>query len=296
MTELFLNLISGFLEALFNSAASTIHDYAGAWLLSTHDLSQIPPRPITANPNLRALHHLMVLIADALFALTLMWACGRSMWERNLRAKYSLKVMLPRVLAAIVLAHFSLLLGQMAIDLNNAMVLAVWSYRMPHDVPGFPWELVFGGPWIPPGTGLFTIALWGALLIGVCVLLLSYVVRFTLLAVLLVLAPLAALCLILPETHVHARAWTRLFLATVFTQFVQVVVLKLAAALMLDRQGGPIQAMYGLATLYVLLKIPGALHSSAQLGTRALRAVSHAEHALQKLVMHELQPAKTTTR
>jgi hypothetical protein len=293
VTDLFVALVVGLLEALVKSAGPTLHEALGTWLLSTQDMSQLTPRPITANPNLRALHHLILLMSDALLVLTLMWASGRSMWERSFRAKYTLKVVVPRILSAIALAHFSLLLGQMVIDLNNAMVAAVWNYRLPRGTTRFPWEAIGLSPGVFQAANLFTVLLWGALLIAVCILLLSYVIRLTVLAVLLVLAPLAALCLVLPETHTYARAWTRLFTTTVFTQFVQIVVLKLAAALMLDQHGSLIQAVYGLATVYVLLKIPGALHSSSQLGTRALRMASHAEHSLQKMVMHQLRPATT---
>ncbi len=296
MIGIFVDLVAGFCRALIENAAPTIHDVAGLWLLNTHDLSHGIPRPITANPNLQALHHLILMMSDSLLVLALLWASGRSMWERSFRAKYTLKVVLPRILAAIALAHFSLFLGQMVIDLNNAMVAAVWTYRVPEHTAGFPWEVVLRAPLTNPAEGIFTALLGLALLIAVCVLLLSYLIRFTLLASLLVLAPLASLCMVLPETHTYARVWTRLFVSTVFMQFVQVVVLKLAAAFILDRHGGAIQALYGLATLYVLLKIPGALHSSAQLGTRAIRLVSHAEHQLQKLVAHELKPARTAAR
>jgi hypothetical protein len=293
VTDLFIALVVGLLEALVTSAGSTLHQALGSWLLSTNDMSQLAPRPITTNPNLRALHHLILLMSDSLLVLTLLWASGRSMWERSFRAKYTLKVVVPRILSAIVLAHFSLLLGQMVIDLNNAMVATVWNYHLPRGSTGFPWEAMILRPGVFQAANLFTVLLCGALLIAVCILALSYVIRFTVLAVLLVLAPLAALCLVLPETHTYARAWTRLFTTTVFTQFVQIVVLKLAAALMLDQHGSLIQAIYGLATVYVLLKIPGALHSSSQLGTRALRMASHAEHSLEKMVMHQLGPTKT---
>ncbi len=281
-------LVRAFFEALLRDVPESIQRATVDWLLSTHDMTSLVPRPMTANANVRGLHHLLLLMADALLVVAFMWACGRGMWEHSFRARYSLKVVLPRILAAIVLAHFSLLLGQMVIDLNNAMVSAVWSYRLPHAGALFPWDPVFQAP----GTGLLTLALAAAVLVGLCILMVSYIVRFTVLAALLVLAPLAACCLVLPETHMHARAWTRLFVTTVFMQFVQVVVLKLATAFIFDREGSAIQALYGLATLYVLLKIPGALHTSSQLGTRVLRMAAHAEHSLQKLVTEELKPAK----
>jgi hypothetical protein len=282
------SLVRAFFEALLRDVPESIHRATVDWLLSTHDMTELVPRPMIANPNVQGLNHLLLLMSDALLVLAFMWACGRGMWERSFRARYTLKVVLPRILAAIALAHFSLLIGQMVIDLNNAMVSAVWSYRLPHGGSPFPWDPVFS----TPGSNLISLALGAAVLVGLCILIVSYIVRFTVLAVLLVLAPLAACCLVLPETHTYARMWSRLFVSTVFMQFVQIVVLKLASAFLFDRQGTVIQALYGLATLYVLLKIPGALHTSSQLGTRVLRLAAHAEHSLQKLVMEDLKPAK----
>ena len=83
--------------------------------------------------------HLTLAIADLLLVLVFTWAFLRSLWERSFRAHYTLKVILPRAMAAIAMAHFALLFGQMAIDLNNALVHAVWSQPLPGGPARLPW-------------------------------------------------------------------------------------------------------------------------------------------------------------
>ena len=94
-------------------------------------------------------------------------------------------------------------------------------------------------------------------------------VRFALLAILLAVAPLAALCMILPETKLYARSWLRLFLLTVFMQFGQVVVLRFAS-LFADQIGPrPLEALYAVAVLYLMIKVPGLMNASAHLELKA---------------------------
>jgi hypothetical protein len=94
-------------------------------------------------------------------------------------------------------------------------------------------------------------------------------VRFALLAVLLAVAPLAALCLVLPETKSFARGWNRLFLTTVFMQFGQVLILRLAGLFASELRGSSIEALYGAAVLYLVIKVPGVLSASAHVEGRA---------------------------
>jgi hypothetical protein len=49
--------------------------------------------------------------------------------------------------------------------------------------------------------------------------------------VLLILAPVALLCWVLPQTYGWARLWFNTFFATVFVQFIQVLVLQLGSGL-----------------------------------------------------------------
>src|SRR5438477_9957636 len=94
------------------------------YLLSTHDLSTLTPRPLTEEPALQAMFHLTLAIADVLLVLVFIWAFLRSQWEHSFRAHYTLKVTLTRAMAAIVMAHFAMLFGQVALDFKRVHVLA----------------------------------------------------------------------------------------------------------------------------------------------------------------------------
>jgi hypothetical protein len=210
--------------------------------------------------------HLTLAMADLLLLLIFTWAFLRSQWERSFRAHYTLKVILPRAMAALAMGHFALLFGQMAIDLNNAMVHAVWTQPLPGGAPRMPWTFALNNGF---GLPLFEIAIRLAIVAMLVIVAFTYVVRFALLAVLLAVAPLASICMILPETKRYAQSWLRLFLLTVFMQFGQVLVLRFAS-LFADQMGArPLEALYGVAVLYLLIKVPGLMNASSHLETKA---------------------------
>jgi len=91
--------------------------------------------------------------------------------------------------------------------------------------------------------------------------------RLALVDVLFVLAPLAALLWILPQTQAWGRLWGRLFVGTVFAQAVQVLALRLgfnlATGLTTVNGAGLLQALLGIAILALVLKIPGLMGGGA---------------------------------
>jgi hypothetical protein len=285
--EVFSGLVIGFFDKLINDVRDSVAGTVETYLLSTHDLSNLTPRPLTEEPALQAMFHLTLAMADLLLVLVFTWSFFRSQWEHtSFRPHYTLKVMLPRAMAAIVMAHFGLLFGQMAIDLNNAMVHAVWTQPFPGGSARFPWmfamDTAFGQP-------LFQIVIRLAIAVMLVIVALTYVVRFALLAVLLGVLPLAAICMILPETKRYAQSWLRLFLLTVFMQFGQVLVLRFAS-LFADQAGArPVEALYGVAVLYLLIKVPGLMNASAHVEGKA-------EHLAESLVKKGMKSAKGTTR
>lgn len=284
-------LTQGLAEAFaqfVDGARSDIGSLLQRYLFRTVDTAAGSGQPFTANPSLRRLNLSLALAADALLGAVVLFASLRSMWERSLRARYSLKVMLPKLLLALVLVHFSLPLMQMAIDLDNALCAVVLDLGDELRVDGLPWS-----PLLSPDAvahmsatndifhGVFTVAVVVALVI----LVLAYVLRTALLSVLVVAAPLAGLCSTLPETRGHARSWMRLFTVTVFMQPVQLLVLRVAEVLAVERGGGLVQSLEALATLYLMLKVPGALNEAAHLETRAETLGRHLEKAARKAVM-----------
>jgi hypothetical protein len=98
-------------------------------------------------------------------------------------------------------------------------------------------------------------------------LVLQQLMRLALVDVLLAIAPLAALCWILPQTYGWARLWGSLFVGTVFAQFVQVLALRLgfnlATGFPPGTAAGLIQPLLGIAVLALVLKIPGLMRGGA---------------------------------
>src|SRR2546428_2732049 len=216
LLEIFSALITGFFNNLINDVRDSIAGNVETYLLSTHDLSTLTPRPLTDEPALQAMFHLTLAIADVLLVLVFTWAFLRSQWEHSFRAHYTLKVTLPRAMAAIVMAHFALLFGQMAIDLNNALVHAIWTQPFPGGSPRMPWAFAMTNGF---GLPLFQIVIRLAIAVMLVIVALTYVVRFALLAVLLGDVPLAPVCMILPGTKRYAPSWLRDFLLTPLLQF-----------------------------------------------------------------------------
>lgn len=266
MLEIFSGLITGFFNNLINDVRDSIAGSVETYLLSTNDLSSLTPRPLTEEPSLQAMFHLTLAMADLLLVLVFTWAFLRSLWERGFRAHYTLKVILPRAMAALVMGHFALLFGQMAIDLNNVLIHTVWTQPFPGGAPRLPWEFALTNGF---GLPLFEVAIRLAIAVMLVIVAFTYVVRFALLAVLLAVAPLASICMILPETKRYAQSWLRLFLLTVFMQFGQVLVLRFAS-LFADHLGGrPLEALYGVAVLYLLIKVPGLMNASSHVELKA---------------------------
>ncbi len=295
MYDLLLKLVESLLDAIIKDFAnwfSSTH-FVETYLLGTFDLSRLPAGPVTGNPAIVGMHRVTVAIADALLVLVFTWAFLRSQWERSFRAHYTLKTMLPRVMAAIVMAHFSLPLAQMAIDINNALVHAVWSADVTGSAHQTDWLVGLlnpisyaRAPSVHVASSFVQLALHMVLVVMILILALTYVVRFALLAILLVVAPLAALCMILPETKSYARAWIRLFEVTVFMQFAQVLVLRLASAFITEQQDNVMQTLYGLAILYLVIKVPGLMSASAHMELKAEHLAHHAWKEGAKALAH----------
>ncbi|MFN2582279.1 MAG: hypothetical protein ABR498_06015, partial [Candidatus Dormibacteria bacterium] len=92
------------------------------------------------------------------------------------------------------------------------------------------------------------------------------------------------LCTVLPDTRGYARLWLRLFVVTVFMQAVQLIVLRVAVSAGFAAGGGIAQSLYALATLWIMLKVPGALHSAGHLETKATGLGRHVERSMRRAI------------
>lgn len=292
----FVHLLTGALVHFVDGARSDIELALQRYLFTTTDTT-VPGRPFTANPSLQRLNHGLALATDVLVGAVLVFACLRSMWERSLRARYSLKVMLPRLMLAIVLAHVSLTLTQMGIDVDNALSRVALGLGGSTTVSDLPWAPSLGHAALERvsiAQDLFHAVFAVVLVIAVVILVLAYVVRYALLAVLVVVAPLAGLCTALPETRSYARSWLRLFVVTAMMQPIQLIVLRVAGALAFDPSGGLVQTLYALATLFLMLKVPGALNTASHLETKAETLAHRVERSLHRALLPAHHASRAT--
>ncbi len=284
-----LQSLVGLLGHLVSVARVDMGGVLDRFLFRTVDPTVSGNRPVTANPNLANLNLGLALAVDAMIGLVILLTSLRSIFERSMRSRYDLKAVLPRVLLAVVLAHGSLLFMQMAIDLNNALGSVALSLGGPLNSDTLPWSPSLAPETIArliSGQDLFQALLAVALVVAMAILVLAYVIRTALLNILVVTAPLAALLTVMPDTRSHARTWLRLFLGTVFMQAVQLVILRVAVTTEFDSNGGLISTVYALATLWLLLKVPGAMNTSTHLESKAHTML----HTIERSAKHALMP------
>jgi hypothetical protein len=242
-------------------ASAPLIDAFGRFVFSTGDAAH----PFTSARPVRDYQPVVQMVANAGLAAVFLWGSYRIMWARSARSLYSVRALLPRALLAVILINFSQPLVQAAIDSNNALCEVVRRIGIPVN-----WQTLFFD-WTNdaasgPGLGLLTLA---ALLLSYVVLAFAYVIRYALLVVLAITAPLAGLLFILPETHHYAKEWGALFISALLMQPLQLLILTIGFSLEADGNW-PVRHLFALAALYLAFRVPGALHSSASMGGRAV--------------------------
>jgi hypothetical protein len=201
------------------------------------------------------------VLANGLLAVVVLLSGYNVMLRPYMGATYASALeFLPRLLLGVILINTAAWWCRLAIDANNAACD------------------VFGAPTIAEAVSRVLVVvvdpthLLGPLMLLVAVvmailLLVQQLMRLALVDVLLILAPLAALLWILPQSQAWGRLWGRLFVATVLSQAVQVLTLRLGFNLATDlpqlSAAGVLQPLLGIATLALALKIPSLMGGGA---------------------------------
>ena len=281
-------LFTGILSEFVSSARDALDAALKSYLFGTYDAATGAARaPFTGTPGLAGLNHLLAAAGGALLAGVLVYSSLRTVADVG-AVRHQLQQVLPRCLAAVALATASLPLLQQLIDLNNALcAVVVGGARV--SLADLPWSSPLSQPGVASaGENLFLLLFAAVLVVAVVILALSYVVRYTLLAVLCAAAPLAAYCTVLPETRGFARQWGRLVVVSLFMQFGQLLVLRVALQLAFARGHGLAGMLYALASLYLMLRVPGALNVATHYESSAEAAVRRWSRAVRRLSVGEL--------
>lgn len=243
------------------------------FLLSTTDVLG-NGRPFTQASAISRFQPVAVAVADAALVAVVVWGGYHLMFAHGVRSLYTVRILLPRLLLAFGLANFSQPILQGAVDVNNALDSVVLGMGSGFD----PATLLNGGRDLGSGPAL-SIIVTTALFCGYGVLGIAYTVRYSLLIVLAILAPLAALLSVLPDTHHYARKWGALFVSTLLMQPLQLLILQVGLQLEVATSPvNPLRHIFALATLLIAFKVPGALHTTSTTGTHALATVKHYAH------------------
>jgi len=266
--------------AAVEGSAGEVTGIVANFLFSTRDVLD-GGRPFTEGSVIAHFQPTAVVLADAALAAAVIWGSYQIMFGHGMRTLYSVRILLPRVLLAVVLANFSLPLLQAAIDFNNALCSAVLGIGISFD-PGS--ITAFRDLGSGPGLSAIVVA---ALFAGYAVLAIAYALRYSLLIVLAITAPLAALLFVLPDTHHYARKWGSLFVSTLFMQPLQLLVLQVGLQLDLGTPAwNPGRHLFALATLLLAFKVPGAIHATSTVGTHAMSTVKHYAHLVTHGIGH----------
>ena len=218
------------------------------------------------------------MLANAALVIVAMWASYRIMWGHGLFTQYTARIMLPRLVLAVVLINFALPLFQMGIDAANTVSGTMVAFNTYDDLTSFATEFKHN-----PNVGTWELVTTMALAGGYGVLAIAYLLRFAVLVLLAITAPVAALLFMLPETHHISKAWMSQFSTNLVMQPAQLFVLSVGFAL--ERNGiTPMHHLFALAALLVAFKVPGAFGASEKVAHKMhhtlLDGFKHLGHAL----------------
>ena len=252
------------LDALFttlgNSLMEGIRSFVD-WGMGLGDSSlnfvtRTPPEGSYGSPTVRGLWDFSRALANAALAVIAMWGGFNVMAKAHGRSPYpDLMELLPRLILAALAANLTLEFSRLLIDVNNGIAAAVGQVSL----PGYDQAT-------PSQQGMALV--FAALVYGIVALLLIFqmLMRLALLDVLIVLAPVAALLWVLPQTQSWTRWWADLFPVTVFQQAIQMIALRLGYALMTEFTPGSgenalLTLLLGIAVCWLTVKLPSLLRT-----------------------------------
>ncbi|MHB8589102.1 MAG: hypothetical protein ACYDA0_09645 [Candidatus Dormibacteraceae bacterium] len=261
---------------LLNDSVGLLDKVWSGFILSTTDFDTT--REFISNSTIQRYEPSVQIVADSALVLVAMWASFRIMWGHGLRSQYTARILLPRLMMGALLINFALPLFQMAVAASNTFCVAVQSFVTLDDPK--TWWANFAND---PNAGVWEIVTTGILAVGYDVLAVTYLVRYALLIVFAITAPIAGLLFTLPETHHLSKLWASQFVTNLFMQPAQLFVLSIGFAL--EKDGAtPVHHLFALASLLIVFKVPGALGGSEKMAHKLQstvnQAFTHIEHAL----------------
>ncbi|MHB6910193.1 hypothetical protein [Streptomyces sp. DB-54] len=285
-----VNAITSFLGTLIEQVMKPIREFLANTLLATPDVTQ--------HADVKRLWKAMLEITVGIYVLFVTAGGITVMGHETVQNRYALKQILPRLLLGIVAAATSLTVMGKAISLSNALAHAIMATDLADAGQGMVERVLPFAIFGVAGLKLYLLLLAIMMIALVLAVLIGFMVRVAVLALVAVCGPLALACHAHPLTDPIARLWWRALAGCLVIQVAQSITFVLAIKLFFapgastlgipkSDQLGTLLA--GLGLFWVLFKIPGWTMQVILRGTPA-----HSPHApsavrmLRHLAMYRL--------
>jgi hypothetical protein len=244
-------ILTSFLQGLANDFGDAIVGFIN----QVNFLTRTPENLSYDNDLVKQFASAVQVLADGLLAVVVLVSGYNVMLRPHLGATYAgAREFLPRLVLGGILINTATWWCRLAIDANNA-ACGVFGAPSIADIVATMLRVA-----VDHVSGLLMLLVAAIMAI---LLLIQQLMRLALVDVLVILAPLAGLLWILPQSQAWGRLWGRLFVATVFAQAVQVLTLRLgfnlATGLPPLTAAGLLQPLLGIAVLALVLKIPALM-------------------------------------
>lgn len=270
LIEIIINAITGLLNNIIQAVAAPF--------LAALDFFTKSTPLMTGNSAVFNLWLAMVGITDVLFVVIVALLGFHVMSASTFGLdEIEFKHLLPRVALIFLLLNTSVFIIDGVIALSNALITAVGAVGGSSSV----WETLTKVVGDSGGQGVAALLVMLVFLIFSVILLVYYIGRLVTLYVGAVLSPIVFLIWLVPGFRDFSETAMKTYITTIFTLFVHVVILQLAASLFVgmsatsgnDVPNTLMAMMVGLATVIALLKTQGLMmqFSYVSLGARSTR-------------------------
>ncbi|WP_018542515.1 MULTISPECIES: hypothetical protein [unclassified Streptomyces] len=295
--------VTSFLGTLIEQIMKPLREFLADSLLATPDVTQ--------HADVKRLWKAMLGITAGIYVLFVTAGGITVMGYETIQSRYALKQILPRLLVGMVAAATSLTVMGKAIGLANALAHAIMATDLSDAGQGMVERVLPFALFRVAGLKLYLILLAIAVIALVLAVMIGFMVRVAVMALLAVCAPLALACHAHPVTDPVARLWWRGLAGCLIIQVAQSVTFVLALKLFFapgastlgipkaDQLG---TLLAGLGLFWVLFKIPGWALQVVLRGTpvhqphapAAVRVLKHL--ALYRLMGHYLPATRLLRR
>ncbi|WP_344396484.1 hypothetical protein [Streptomyces vastus] len=253
-----VDAVTSFLGTLIEQIMKPVREFLADTLLATPD--------VTKHADIKKLWTAMLGITAGIYVLFVTAGGVTVMGYETVQTRYALQQIAPRLVLGMVAAATSLTVMGKAISLSNALAHAIMATDMSDAGQGMVERVLPFALFGSAGLKLYLLILAIVMITLVLAVLIGFLVRVAVMALLAVAAPLMLACHAHPLTDPVARLWWRALAGCLVIQIAQsmtfILALKLffapgATTLGIPKSDQLGTMLAGLALFWVLFKIPG---------------------------------------